>query len=172
MGLCNAHATFTTLMNEVLCGLIDRFCTVHLDGVLIFSKSAREHLSHIRQVLERLRLDQLNASPKKCYFMMNEFEFPGVIISEKGLRINPAKTDVIMKWPRLASISEIRGFLGLASFFRRFIQNFSQVAMPLTNLTRKSKLISDLDDSCSQKKEQAFIDFGVYFKPSRFQFPL
>ncbi len=97
MGLCNAPATFTTMMNEVLNGYIDRFCTVYLDDILIFSKNEKEHRGHVRMVLERLRQHKLYASPKKCFFMTNEVEFLGVIVSDKGLKVNPAKTEAILK---------------------------------------------------------------------------
>ena len=137
MGLCNSPATFTTMMNEVLNGYIDRFCTVYLDDILIFSKTPEEHRGHVRKILERLREHKLHASPKKCYFMTREVEFLDVILSDKGLRVNPGKTEIIRTCPKPTSISEVRGFLGLESLFRQFIRNFSGIALPLTNLLRR-----------------------------------
>lgn len=154
MGLCNAPATFTTMMNTVLNGYIDRFCTVYLDDILIFSKTAKDHRVHVKQVLERLRLHKLYASPKKCHFMTQEVEFLGIIVNDQGLQVNPAKTAVIKQWPRPQSLSEVRGFLGLASFFRRFIKNFSGIALPLSNLTKKGKSVKDWDDTCTQAMEK------------------
>lgn len=154
MGLCNAPATFVTLMNSVLNGLIDRFCTVYLDDILIFSRTEQEHRKHVRLVLERLRQHELYASPKKCHFMTNEVEFLGIIVSDKGLKVNPAKTSIVQAWPRPQSISEVRSFLGLVSFFRRFIKNFSLIAMPLTNLTKKGNSIVQWDESCTVAMER------------------
>lgn len=153
MGLCNAPATFTTMMNEVLNGIIDRFCTVYLDDIIVFSKSRAEHRQHVEEVLKRLRKHQLFASPKKCYFMTNEVEFLSIIVSEHGLKVNAEKTEVIRAWPRPTSITKVRGFLGLASFFLRFIKNFTQIALPLTNLTKKGQSIIDWDDKCTEAME-------------------
>ena len=86
MGLFNGPATFTALMKEVLNGYVDRFCTVYLDHILIFSKSVEEHRKHVQLVLERLREHKLCASPKKCFFMTNEVEFLGITVIDKGLK--------------------------------------------------------------------------------------
>ena len=153
MGLCNAPATFSTMMNEDLQGYIDRFCTVYLDDILIFSKTAQDHYSHVAQVLQRLRDHRLYASKKKCFFMTNEVEFLGVIVSDKGLKVNPNKIEVIQKWPKPQSVTEIRGFLGLASFFRRFIKDFSQIAQPLVKLTKKNMSINMWDAECTKAME-------------------
>ena len=137
------------MMNEVLRGLIDRFCTVYSDDILIFSRTAAEHRSHVRQVLSRLREHKLYASPKQFHFMTTQVEFLGIVVSEDGLRVNPKKIAVIRDWPRPTSLSEVRGFLGLASFFRRFIKNFSEIARPLTNLTKSGKSIQDWNEDCT-----------------------
>ena len=140
IGLCNAPATFTTLMNEVSNGYVNRFCIVYLDDILIFSQSVEEHRKHVRLVLEQLIEHRLYASPKKCFSMTNEVEFLGFIVGDKGLKVNPEKTAAIQNWTLPKSISEVRGFLGLASFFRRFIKNFSRIALPLSNLTSQGNL--------------------------------
>lgn len=154
MGLCNAPATFTMMMNQVLAGFVDRFCTVYLDDILIFSKTASEHRKHVRQVLERLREHKLYASPKKCYFMTQEVEFLGIIVSNKGIQVNSDKISIIKEWPKPESISEVRGFLGLASFFRRFIKGFSDIALPLTSLTKKGNSIQNWDESCAKAMDE------------------
>ena len=168
MGLCNAPATFSTMMNEVLEGLVDECCTVYLDDILIFSKSKAEHRKHVKQVLERLRLHKLYASPKKCHFMTSQVEFLGIIVSQEGLQVNPSKTKVIKKWPKPNDLSELRGFLGLASFFRRFIKNFSEIALPLTNLTKGGSGIHNWNESCSvamNNLKQALISSPILRRP-------
>ena len=142
------------MMNDVLSGYLDRFCTVYLDDKFIFLKSAEEHRRHVKQVLERLREHKLYASLKKCYFMTNAVESPGVIVSDKGLKVNPAKIQVIRKWPIPSSISEVRIFLGLASYFRRLIKGFNTIALSLKNLTKAGKSIKDWDKSCTEALER------------------
>eukprot|EP00171_Calliarthron_tuberculosum_P021638 IDg21638t1 len=127
MGLCNAPATFTAMMNEVLSGYIDKFCTVYLDEILIFSKSTPEHREHVRNVLSRLREHRLYASPKKCHFMTQEVEFLGIIVNRDGLQVNPEKTEVIQNWPVPTTI-----------------------ARPLTELTKKGKSIRDWNGTCER----------------------
>lgn len=168
MGLFNAPGTFATMMNEVLEGLFDQFCTVYLDDILIFSKTKSEHRRHVKQVLERFRLHILYASPKKCHFMTNKVEFLGIIVSEEGLQVNPSKTEIIKKWPKPKDSIELRGFLGLASFFRRFIKNFSAVALPRTNLTKSGSGICLWDESCTiamQKLKEALTSSPTLRRP-------
>eukprot|EP00171_Calliarthron_tuberculosum_P005616 IDg5616t1 len=148
MGLCNAPATFVALMNEVLSGFVDKFCLVYLDDILIFSETAEDHRKHVEAVLGRLRKHRLYASPGKCYFMQDEVEFLGIVVNQEGLKVNQDKISLIRDWPRPKSVSEIRGFIGLASFFRRFIRQFSQKARPLTDLTRKGCSIRNWDKEC------------------------
>lgn len=89
MGLCNTSTTFTIMMNEVLNRLMDRFCTVHFNDILIISKAVEEHRIHVKQVLDRLREHKLCASPKKCHYMCTQVEFLGNVVSDKGLKLNP-----------------------------------------------------------------------------------
>lgn len=169
MGLCNAPATFTTMMNEVLNGLVDKICTVYLDDILIFSSSREEHIVHVKEVLERLRQHKLYASPKKCFFMTQEVEFLGIIVTDKGLKVNPEKTDIIRKWPKPSTITEVRSFLGLASFFRRFIKDFAKIALPLTNLTKKGSTIQDWNENCSismEKLKQSLTSAPILSRPN------
>lgn len=153
MGLCNAPATFVSLMNEVLSDYIDRFCVVYMDDILIFSRDEDEHYEHIEKVLSRLQEHKLYVSPSKCSFMQREVEFLGIIVNSYGLRVNPEKIDVIASWKKPESVRELRSFLGLVSFFRRFIQDFSKIARPLTDLTRKQSSISGWDDKCDNSFE-------------------
>lgn len=154
MGLCNAPATFQTLMNNIFYDCIDDFLVLYMDDLLIFSKNEEDHMMHVEEVLQRLRQHNLYVSPKKCVFMSTEMDFLGLIVGKDGLRVDPKKMDVIKNWPRPANITEVRSFLGLVQFFRRFIARFSEIAVPLTNLTKKNQSIGKWDSKC----EQAFAE--------------
>jgi hypothetical protein len=138
-GLCNAPATFQTLMNDVFRREADDFVLIYLDDIMIFSNTAEEHLAHIRVVLQRLRDHKLYAAPKKCKFFQTRIEWLGHIVSNQGIEVDPRKTDSVNEWPTPKTVLQVMSFLGLASYYRRFIQDFSQVAAPLTNLTRKDR---------------------------------
>jgi hypothetical protein len=105
-------------------------------------------------VLKRLRDQKLYISPKKCVFMSKSMEFLGFMVGEDGLRVNPRKLEVIQTWPRPASITEIRRFLGLVQFFRRFIARFSEIAIPVTNLTKKNQSVANWDEKCEHEFEE------------------
>lgn len=137
MGLCNAPATFQTLMNQIFYDCIDVLLVVYMDDLLIISPDAESHLGHIETVLSRLKAAKRFASPKKWQFMTKETTFLGFIVGHGGVLVNPAKIEYITAWPRPKSLTEVRSFIGLLQFYRRFIRNFSTMAAPLTNLTRK-----------------------------------
>lgn len=147
-GLTNAPAAFQAAMNNVLREYLHDFVVVYLDDILIFSKSAEEHLEHIRLVLDKLRHHNLYANAKKCDFFKSELEFLGHIICRDGVKVDPKKTDTVRRWPQPTTIKELRGFLGLANYFRRFIQGYSSIVAPLTNLTRKDANISEWNAAC------------------------
>lgn len=154
MGLCNAPATFQTLMNSIFRDIIDNYMVVYMDDLLIFSNTAAEHRSHIKTVLRRLKENNLYVSPKKCSFFQDEVEFLGLMVGKNGIRVDPAKTEVVEKWPRPQSLTELRGFLGLVQFFRRFIKKFSGLAQPLTELTKKGKGIGHWNEKCDEAFNQ------------------
>ena len=139
MGLCNAPATFQSLMNRIYYDCIDEFLVIYVDDLLIYSKSLEEHLQHLEIVLKRLRENKLYVSPKKCEFAKSELKFLGLIINQEGIQVDTSKIDVIETWPLPKNITELPSFLGVLQFFRRFIKDFSKIALPLTNLTRKGK---------------------------------
>ncbi|XP_071726824.1 uncharacterized protein [Rutidosis leptorrhynchoides] len=118
----------------------------------VYSKSKEEHALHLRQVLETLRQKKLYAKFSKCEFWLREVQFLGHVINEKGIHVDPVKVDAVMKWDRPTSPTEVRSFLGLAGYYRRFIQDFSKIATPLTKLTRK-----DMQWKWEEKQEQAFL---------------
>jgi hypothetical protein len=138
-GLSNAPSTFMRLMNQVLRPFIGKFVVVYFDDILIYSKSKEEHLEQLRQVLQTLREQKLYANLKKCSFLTSEVTFLGYIITAEGIRVDPSKVEAINNWPVPKSIHDVRSFHGLASFYRRFIKNFSSVAAPLTDCIKGDK---------------------------------
>lgn len=134
-GLTNAPAVFMRLMNEVFHDYLDKFVIVCIDDILIYSRSEEEHKEHLRKVLERLRDRKLFAKLSNRRFWKQEIGFLGHRVSEKGVSVDPEKIEVIQKWPRPTAVTEIRSFLGLAGYYRKFVKAFSSIAKPLTRLT-------------------------------------
>lgn len=137
-GLCNAPATFQRLMQVVLAGLDWNSCFVYLDDILIASKTFDEHMKHLREVFNRLRKATLRLKPKKCHILRSEVQYLGHVVSSKGIRPDPAKVEKVTSYTIPTNVSEVHRFLGLASYYRRFIPNFSKVASPLHALTKKN----------------------------------
>jgi hypothetical protein len=135
-GLTNAPSVFMHLMNTVLDDLVDRFVIVFIDDILIFSKNEADHQQHLREVLDRLRSADLYAKLEKCSFYQPEVEFLGHIVSAEGIRMCPDKVTAVTQWPALTNTHDVRAFLGLAGYYRRFIRDFSTLAGPLTDLLR------------------------------------
>ncbi len=140
-GLTNAPATFQHLMNSVLRPYLDKFVLVYLDDILIYSKNEAEHLRHIQTVLAVLRQHKLFARLSKCAFGLESVEFLGHIVSKDGICVDPKKVEVIKQWPTPKSQKDVRSFLGLAGYFRRFVDRFAHIARPLTDLTSASKAV-------------------------------
>lgn len=135
-GLSNSPSVFQKMMNSVLYGYIDKFVQLYLDDVLIYSKTAEEHLNHIKLVLERFRKNKLYINPSKSNFNRSEVDFLGMRVSSKGILPSCEKVKAVQDWPQPTNVQEIRQFVGLASHYRRFIRNFSSIAAPLTELTK------------------------------------
>ncbi|CAJ2638227.1 unnamed protein product [Trifolium pratense] len=138
-GVTNAPGVFMEYMNRIFHSFLDRFVVVFIDDILIYSKSEEEHEEHLRIVLQVLKEKKLYAKLSKCEFWMKEVSFLGHIISSGGIAVDPAKVDAVSQWGTPESVSEIRSFLGLAGYYRRFIEGFSKLALPLTKLTRKDQ---------------------------------
>ena len=136
-GLCNAPATFQRLMEMVLRGLNWDVCLIYLDDIIIFSATFQDHLSRLRQVFDRLRQAGLKFSPKKCHFAQQQVEYLGHIVSKHGIAVDPSKVSKVRDWPTPRSVKEVRTFLGVASYYRRFVPEFARIAGPLNQLTRK-----------------------------------
>lgn len=136
MGLCNAPGTFMHVMNSVFRKQLDRFLLVFLDDIFIYSANEAEHLVHLREALEVLRANRLFLKPSKCEWMKTEVEFLGHRIGREGLSVDPHKIDAVRDWPVPGDVSQVRSFLGLAGYYRRFLANYSKVALALTELTK------------------------------------
>ncbi|CAO2827817.1 unnamed protein product [Amaranthus hypochondriacus] len=136
-GLIGAPSTFMRLMNEVLRPYLGRFIVVYLDDILVYSKRVDEHLDHLRQLFEVLRKQQLYGKLEKCSFLLHEVPFLGYVVGRQGVKVDPSKVEAIRTWPTLTTITQLRSFHGLASFYRRFIKNFRTVMSPITDCTKK-----------------------------------
>ena len=136
MGLCNAPGTFMQLMNETFSDMLDKSVLCFLDDILIYSQTEEEHIRQVREVLCRLRDRKLYGKLSKCAFMQREVEFLGHHIGADGLRMSPDKVGAVQQWPRPTTTTEVRSFLGLANFYRRFVEGYSRLALPLTELTK------------------------------------
>lgn len=132
-GLSNAPSTFMRVMNQALRPFIGKFVVVYFDDILIFSKTKEEHMQHLHEVLSVLQRDHFYATLKKCEFGSPQIHFLGYIVSSQGLAVDPAKVSAIQTWPQPTTISEIRSFHGLASFYRRFVSQFSSLMAPITD---------------------------------------
>ncbi|GJX12158.1 putative reverse transcriptase domain-containing protein [Tanacetum coccineum] len=136
-GLTNAPAVFMDLMNRVCKPYLDKFVIVFIDDILIYSKNKKEHKEHLKQILELLKKEELYAKFSKCEFWIPKVQFLGHVIDSKGIHVDPAKIESIKDWTSPKSPTEIRQFLGLAGYYRRFIEGFSKIAKPMTKLTQK-----------------------------------
>lgn len=137
-GLTNAPSTFMRLMNHVLPIFIGKFVVVYFDDILIYSKTLEEHVDHLHAVLNVLRENKLYANLKKCSFCLESVVFLGFVISSKGISVDEEKVKAIREWPVPQNANEVRSFHGLASFYRRFVKNFSSLAALLNELVKKN----------------------------------
>lgn len=137
-GLTNAPSTFMRLMNHVLRAFIGRFVVVYFDDILIYSNNLDDHVEHVKSVLDVLRKEKLFANLKKCTFCTDRLVFLGFVISAQGIQVDEEKIKAIREWPTPTSIGNVRSFHGLASFYRRFVKDFSTLAAPLTEVIKKN----------------------------------
>ena len=137
-GLTNAPAIFMNLMNKIFMPYLDKFVIVFIDDILIYSKNKEDHAKHLRIALQVLREHQLYAKFSKCEFWLDQVEFLGHVISKDGISVDPAKVQAVLEWQSPKNVREVRGFLGMAGYYRRFIEGFSRIAGPMTKLLRKN----------------------------------
>nr|GEW86780.1 putative reverse transcriptase domain-containing protein [Tanacetum cinerariifolium] len=138
-GLTNAPAVFMDLMNRIFHEYLDKFVIVFIDDILVYYKTKEEHEEHIRIILGTLCQKKLYAKFSNCEFWLGQVAFLGHIVSADGITMDPAKVEAITKWPRPKTITEVRSFLGLTGYYRRFVEGFSRLALPLTKLIRKGE---------------------------------
>ena len=166
-GLTNASAVFMDLMNRVCRPYLDKFVIVFIDDILIYSRTKEDHGKHLRLVLEKLREEKLYAKFSKCEFWIKQVAFLGHIVSEAGIHVDPSKIQTIENWKAPKTPTEIRQFLGLAGYYRRFIRNFSKIAKPLTSLTQKGVSFNweDKQEEAFQQLKQALCSAPVLSLP-------
>ena len=149
-GLCNAPATFQRLMEQVLRGLHWQTCLIYIDDIIIFSSTPEEHFQRLREVFDRLRMAGLRLKPSKCELLSREVRYLGHIVSDKGVSTDSSKIEAVQSWPTPTTIKQLRGFLGLCSYYRRFIRDFAAIAAPLHGLTRKGQKFF-WSDECEER---------------------
>jgi hypothetical protein len=157
MGLCNSPGIFMQLMNDTFADFLNRFVLVFLDDIVVYSDTLEEHEQHVRQALARLRQQRLYAKASKSALCKREVEFLGHMVGEHGLRVMQDKIEAVRDWPVPTNLRELRAFLGLAGYYRRFVRGFSALALPLTELTRNATR-QKLDQLWGTKQQLAFVE--------------
>jgi hypothetical protein len=148
-GLTNAPAYFMNLMNKVFMEYLDQFVVVFIDDILVYSQNEEAREDHLRLFLQKLRDNQLYAKSSKYDFWLKEVTFLGHIITYGGIKVDPNKIIEILNWKQPTDVSKIRSYLGLAGYYRRFIEGFSKIVKPLTSLLEKSKEFK-WDEACQK----------------------
>ncbi|XP_052728500.1 uncharacterized protein LOC128195299 [Vigna angularis] len=152
-GVTNAPAIFMDYMNRIFRSCLDKFVVVFIDDILVYSKSREEHEGHLRLVLEILREHRLYGRLSKCEFWLDEIQFLGHVISSQGIAVDSSKVEAVLKWERPKTVSEVRSFVGLAGYYRKFVEGFSKIVSHLTRLTRKDQPFS-WTDKCEESFEE------------------
>ncbi len=167
-GLVNAPSVFQVFMNEVLWEYLHRFVLAYIDDILIYSWSLAEHCHHVAEVLQRLRQLRLFLKAEKCSFHQPSVQFLGYHIDSSGIRMDEGKVEAIKTWPQPTTIKELQRFLEFSNFYRRFIQNYSTLTNPLTNLLRnkpKSLSWSIADKEAFEKLKTSFTQIPILIHP-------
>ncbi|XP_019250968.1 PREDICTED: uncharacterized protein LOC109229874 [Nicotiana attenuata] len=152
-GLTYAPAALMDFMNRVFKPYLELFVIVFIDAILIYSRSETDHAEHLRIVLQTLEDHKLYAKFSNCEFWLKSVAFLGHVISGEGVKVDIQKIEAVKNWPRPTSLSDIRSFLGLAGYYRRFVDGFSSISSPLTRLTQK-KVKFQWSDACVKSFEE------------------
>jgi len=134
--LSNVPATFQDMINHIFQDMLDLGLLAYMDDLLIYPKMVEEHDRIVQEVLRRLRENKLAVSPDKCVWQQTEVEFLGYLIGREGIKMSQEKVEAVLEWKSPSFLTEVQSFLGFANFYRRFIQDYSRVAHPLTELTK------------------------------------
>lgn len=161
MGLKNLPAQFARYMTHVLWKYLNKFVAVYFDDIIVYSKNVEEHDSHVRQVMKVLMDAGLTLKIKKCEFDATTINYLGMIYTPEGLKIQPEKMDAILNWPTPEKVKDVQGFLGASGYVRRYLQNYSDIARPMTELLKK-----EMEFEWNDKREKAFNDIKELVKNS------
>ncbi|WVZ81746.1 hypothetical protein U9M48_029088 [Paspalum notatum var. saurae] len=160
-GLTNALAFFVYLMNSIFMPKLDKFVVVFIDDILVYSKTETEYAEHLRIVLSRLREHKLYAKFSKCAFWLNKISFLGHVLSPDGIEVDPGKVQEVLDWKVPKTVTEVRSFLGLAGYYRRFIKDFSRIYKPMTKLLQKNeKFTWGIGIGCVLMQEERVIAYA------------
>ena len=170
-GLTNAPATFQSFIQDTLREYLGIFCVVYLDDILIFSKTQTEHDNHVKLILDKLKDAHLFANPQKCEFDKSQVEYLGFLVGADGIKMNPKKLSTITDWPTPHSAHDIQVFLGFCNFYRRFVNHYADIAVPLNRLTRKDTPFrwTDKENLAFERLKSSFLSYPVlrHYDPSK-----
>ena len=141
-GLCCAPATFERLMERIFSGLTWQICLVYLDDIIVYSKTFKEHIENLETVFARLREANLKLNPEKCNLFQKNVCFLGHVINESVIATGPKKIESVKNWPTPKNLKDLRSFLGLCLYYRRYVFQYSTIAKPLNKLTEKGEKFS------------------------------
>ena len=141
-GLCNAPSTFERLMERIMTGLQWEVLLIYLADIIVFGKTVEEEIQRLRLVFQRLRMANLKLKPKKCALFQRKVLYLGHIVSEDGISTDPEKVQVIREWPTPRCLREVQSFLGLTSYYRRYVKGHSDIARPLQKLSEKNRVFN------------------------------
>jgi len=166
-GLCGSPASFSRLMGLVMAGLNFAICLIYLDDIIVFSNDLDTHLQRLKQVLERLAAVNLKLKPSKCHLLQRQVLFLGHIVSHEGIGTDPKKVEAVKSWPTPTKLKEVRAFLGLCSYYRKFVPEFAHIGRPLHALTRKDVRFhwSDECDSAFEQLKTALTEAPILALP-------
>ena len=152
-GATNAPATFQRLMHDCLGDLYMNWCIVYLDDIIIFSDTKEEHLKRLEAVFQKLHAAGLKLKPSKCHFFREEIEYLGHVVSGKGISTNPKKVEAVAKWSTPKTVYDVRSFLGFVGYYRRFIKDFSKIAIPIR------EVITGLENQSKRSAKKTFVEW-------------